>query len=196
MNKNLLNLYDVIFYRKGKSYYFIYNNNEFEVNGIHMNNLRLLLKLPFIVKFCGLSKAQIERTITNLIDDGTDFKLYKIKKENSKVLEYAASFYEKKNIVEVYRIPNERVLYGRTYKSNPYMLTKFNNKNVLMEVTKDYFKKNSGDYYFLAEDLADAEKLAFDSYYTKIECEYVYNFSDYKCENKNKNKNKQKIKKR
>lgn len=195
MNNKVLENYDVIFYRKGKNYYFIYKNNEFEVNSENMDKLNSLLKLPFIVKFYGLSKAQVGRTIRDLISEEVDFKLYKIRKENSKVKEYAASFYENKNtLIEVYKAPNKQVLVSRVSKSNPYMLTKFNNENVLMEVPKDYINKNNGEFYFLPEDLTDSEKIAFKECLTKIECEYVYNFSNYKYGNKNKKKNKQKVK--
>ena len=195
MNNNVIESYDVIFYRKGKSYYFIYKNNEFEVNSENMEKLSSLLKSPYIIKFYGLSKAQIGRTIRSLLKDQDDFKLYRVKKENSRVKEYAASFYENKNtLVEVYKVPNKQVLVSRASKTNPYMLTKFNNENVLMEVPKDYIKRNSGDFYFLPEDLTDCEKIAFKECLTKIECEYVYNFSNYKYGNKNKKKNKQKVK--
>ena len=57
MNNNVIESYDVIFYRKGKSYYFIYKNNEFEVNSENMEKLSSLLKSPYIIKFYGLSKA-------------------------------------------------------------------------------------------------------------------------------------------
>ena len=123
MTNNNLNLYNVIFYRKGKEYYFIYQNKEYEVNSIHMDKLKQLLKLPFIVKFYALSKAQIQRTIRDLIDDEIDFKIYKINKENSKVLEYAASFFEKKKTIDVYKVSNINMLYGRFNNVNPYMLT-------------------------------------------------------------------------
>ena len=195
MYNKVLENYDVIFYRKGKDHYFIYNNNEFEVNQENIDKLSSLLKLPYIVKFYGLSKGQIGRTIRDLLNTEVDFKLYRVKKDNSKVKEYAASFYENKNtLVEVYKVPNSQVLLSRTSKTNPYMLTKFNNENVLMEVPKDYFRKNNGDYYFLPEDLTDTEKIVFKDCHTKIECEYVYNFSDYKYGKKKKNK--QKVKKR
>ena len=36
-----------------------------------------------------------------------------------------------------------------------------NGKRILMEVTKDYAKKNEGVYYYLANDLTDEEKLLF-----------------------------------
>ena len=197
MNNKVLENYDVIFYRKGKSYYFIYKNHEYAVNSENIDKLNSLLKLPFIVKFYGLSKAQMSRTIRDLLSDKVEFKLYRVKKENSNIKEYAVSFYENKNtLVEVYKVPNKQVLVSRASKTNPYILTKFNNENVLMEVSKDYIKINSGDFYFLPEDLTDCEKIAFKEYLTKIECEYVYNFSDYKYRNKDKRKNKQKVKTR
>ena len=68
------------------------------------------------------------------------------------------------------------------------MLTKINQKNILMEVTKDYFKKNKGEYYFLAKDLTEKEKIAFDNYNRKIECDYIYNLSNYSEENNHKTK--------
>ena len=177
-NKNL-NLYNVIFYRKGKNHFFLYNNTEYEVNKISMNKLKQSLKLPFIVKFYALSKAQIQRTIRDLIDEGTDFKIYKVNKEDNKVLEYAASFFENKKTIDVYKVPNLNTLYGRSNDINPYMLTTLNNKKVLIEVTKDHVKKNEGEYYFLASELTEEERTSFDNFHKKIECDYIYELSEY-----------------
>lgn len=187
----MLNLYDVIFYRKEKNYYFTYSGYEYEVNNSNLNRLKSLLNLPFIIKFYGISKVQVQRTIKCLLDDAIDYKFYKINKNNSNTLEYVASFFEKKITIDAYKVPNSQVLYGRVNKSNPYLLTKFQNKSVLIEVTKDYYKKNGGEYYFLEKDLTETEKLAFDNFSTKIECDHIYNLSDLQS-----NKNKQKIKKR
>lgn len=178
--------YDVIFYRKGKKYFFKYEGLEYEVNNINMNSLNLVLKLPYIIKFYGLSRAQIGRTLSNILDESMDFKLYKIKKEGSRVLEYVVQLFEKKNIIDTYMIPTNNAIYGRTNKINPYMLTKIDKKNILIEVTKDYFKKNKGEYYFLAKDLTKEEKEQFRNYFTKIECDYIYNLSNYKYNHKTK----------
>ena len=180
--------YDVIFYRKGKKYFFKYEGNEYKANNININNLNLVLKLPYIIKFYGLSRAQIGRILTSILDENMNFKLYKIKKEGSGVLEYVMHLYEKKNIIDAYMVPTNNAIYGRTNKINPYMLTKINQKNILMEVTKDYFKKNKGEYYFLAKDLTEKEKIAFDNYNRKIECDYIYNLSNYSEENNHKTK--------
>ena len=73
------------------------------------------------------------------------------------------------------------------------LIKKLGNYEKITELAKDYIKINSGDFYFLPEDLTDCEKIAFKECLTKIECEYVYNFSNYKYGNKNKKKNKQKV---
>ena len=166
----------------------MYEGLEHEVNKITMDNLNSVLKLPYIIKFYGLSKAQVGRTLKDILDKNTDFKLYKIQKEGSNVLEYVMQVFEKKNVIDAYMIPSTNVIYGRTNKINPYMLTRINYKKVLMEVPKDYFKKNKGEYYFLAKDLTKEERQAFDNYYTKIECDYIYNFNNYSTEKINKTK--------
>ena len=48
MEKRNLDSYDIIFYRKGKKYFFKYEGNEYEANNININNLNLVLKLPYI----------------------------------------------------------------------------------------------------------------------------------------------------
>ena len=73
---------------------------------------------------------------------------------------------------------NSSCLYGRSKNCNPYILTSMSNKVVLLEVLKDYIKTNEIEYYFLASDLTVSEKEFFDSCYTQINCDFVYNLNN------------------
>ena len=103
---------------------------------------------------------------------------YEEKNEKDNILRFEAIFSEKKRVIEVYKMSNSSCLYGRSKNCNPYILTSISNKVILLEVPKDYIKTNKVEYYFLASDLTENEKDAFDSCYTQINCDFVYNLNN------------------
>lgn len=168
----------VFFYREGKKYYFKFNNNKYECNSITINKLKEQLILPYKIEFLGLSKAQLGRVLSNLLDSTTDIKFQRQKNEKDNILRFEAIFYEKKRIIDIYKMQNYSCLYGRSKNCNPYILTNISNKVILLEVTKDYIKTNGAEYYFLASDLTSSEKEFFDSCYMQINCDFVYNLNN------------------
>lgn len=168
----------VLFYREGKNYYFKFNNKIYECNSININKLKKQLLLPYKISFYGMSRAQFGRVLSSLLDNTTDVKFQSEKNEKDNILRFDALFFEKKRIIEVYKMTNSSCLYGRSKNCNPYILTSMSNKVVLLEVPKDYIKTNEIEYYFLASDLTVSEKEFFDSCYTQINCDFVYNLNN------------------
>ena len=168
----------VLFYREGKNYYFKFNNNKYECNSININKLKEQLLLPYKISFSGMSRAQLGRVLLNLLDNNTAVKFQREKNEKDNILRFEAIFFEKKRVIEVYKMPNSSCLYGRSKNCNPYILTSISNKVILLEVPKDYIKTNKVEYYFLASDLTEKEKEAFDSCYVQINCDFVYNLNN------------------
>ena len=163
----------VIFFRRGKSYYYTYKGETYEVNKISINKLKERLTVPFKVRFLALSRAQIEKIIYSFLDKDTDVVYDKIIKHNVLLIE--ATFIHEKRYVDAYKIPNINSLYGRINKwYNPFLYKVVGSSKILIEVMKDYVKNNEGDYYFLSSDLDDVEKDFFASQYVKLECDYVY----------------------
>lgn len=168
----------VLFYRESKNYYFKFNNKKYECNSININKLKEQLLLPYKISFYGMSRAQLGRVLSNLLDNTTDVKFQREKNEKDNILRFEAIFFEKKKIIEVYKMSNSSCLYGRSKNCNPYILTSMSNKVILLEVPKDYIKTNEVEYYFLASDLTENEKESFDSCYTQINCDFVYNLNN------------------
>lgn len=188
LNKETLKL-SIIFFKKGKSYYFKYDNEICsEVTSYNINKLKEHLNSPFKVKFIGMSKSEIKKIIAYLLDDTMEVSIKKINSEKENLLIFEASFIHSTRIIEAYKVPNESCLYGRSTNCNPFLYTEINGKKVLIETTKDYAKNNVGDYYFLSCDLSVAEKTFFDSSYTKLEYDYLYRieteFNDKKTKQK------------
>lgn len=164
----------VLFFRKGKSYYYNFNGKTCEVNAITINKLKENLSIPFKVQFSGLSKAQTGRIIVALLDNTMDVKIKKINTETSNLLKFEATFIRQKKYVEVYKVPNVSSLYSRTTNCNPFLYTTINSRKALVEVTKDDVKDNIENCYFLSCELDLSEKEFFASLYDKLECDYVY----------------------
>lgn len=178
-NTNLdVNNDSVLFYRYGKEYYFKYNGNVFSVSRVTIDKLKQKLSLPFKVTFSGLSRSQIGRIIKDLLQESMNVELIKIMKPESNILLHEARFMKKKQIVPVFKVPNERALYTRVNNNNPYVYTEINGKKILMEISKDDAKKNFSDCYFLAKDLTTSEKTFFDVLQSEIECDYVYSLNN------------------
>ena len=68
----------VIFFRRGKSYYYTYKGKTYEINKISINKLKEKLTVPFKVRFLALSRAQIEKIIYSFLDKDTDVVYDKI----------------------------------------------------------------------------------------------------------------------
>ena len=68
----------VIFFRRGKSYYYTYKGETYEINKISINKLKEKLTVPFKVRFLALSRAQIEKIIYSFLDKDTDVVYDKI----------------------------------------------------------------------------------------------------------------------
>lgn len=164
----------VLFFKKGKSIYFLFNNKEYEYNNITINKFKKKLTLPYKISFYGLSKAQFSKILSTLLNNTTDVIYQKIDNKKDNILKFEAIFFQIKKPIDVYKMTNISYLYGRRNNYNPYILTNINGKNTLIEVTKDYIKANVGEYYFLASDLIKEEKELFNYYYTKIECDHIY----------------------
>jgi len=170
----------VLFYREGKNYYFKFNNKKYECNSMTINKLKEQLLLPYKISFHGMSRAQFEKVLLDLLDNNTDFNFQISKNKIDNILKFDAVLFEKKRIIEAYKVSNSSCLYGRSKICNPYILTSMFGKVVLLEVPKDYIKINKVEYYFLASDLTETEKDFFCSCYTQINCDYVYNLKNYK----------------
>lgn len=177
----------VLFYRKGKNYYFKFNNKKYECSSTNINKLKEQLLLPYKISFYGMSRSQLGRVLSNLLDNTIDVKFQRERNENDNILRFEAIFFEKKRVIEVYKMSNSSCLYGRSKNCNPYILTSMSNKVILLEVPKDYIKTNEVEYYFLSSDLTEKEKEFFESCYTQINCDFVYNLNnDLEIENQKK----------
>lgn len=168
----------VLFYREGKNYYFKFNNKKHECNSMTINKLKEQLLLPYKISFYGMSRAQLGRVLSNLLDNNAAVKFQREKNEKDNILRFEAIFFEKKRVIEVYKLSNSSYLYGKSKNCNPYILTSISNKIILLEVPEDYIKTNKVEYYFLASDLTENEKETFDSCYTQINCDFVYNLNN------------------
>ena len=60
----------VLFFRKGKNYYYKYGEKISKVDAWTINLLKESLTLPYNVEFIGYSRAQIGRIISYLYEDG------------------------------------------------------------------------------------------------------------------------------
>ena len=60
----------VLFFRKGKNYYYKYGEKISKVDAWTINLLKESLTLPYNVGFIGYSRAQIGRIISYLYEDG------------------------------------------------------------------------------------------------------------------------------
>jgi len=164
----------VLFFRKGKSYYYKYEGNVTEVDAWTINLLKESLTLPYKVEFVACSRAEIDRIVSDLYDAGVEVS----DTTPNHALNYIVTFSEKKNTIIAIRIPYISNFYGRTNNINPYTIIELNGKRFLLEVTKDYAKQNEGTYYFLADDLTEQERTFFDAFYTKLEYDYLYKMHD------------------
>lgn len=178
----------VTFYIEDKKYYFIYNNEKHICNYITLNKLKEQLILPYKISFIGISRIEYEKILSLLIDNNISINTRIIRNREEKLYKYEVVFYLSKNKIDAYKIPNISSLYGRYNECSPYMLVTSNNKNILIEVTKDYVKTTPGEYYFLASDLSKNEQTFFDSLYVELEYDYLY-----KLEQKTNTKEKSKV---
>ena len=168
----------VIFFRKGKSHYYKYDEKVSEVNAWTINLLKESLTLPYKVEFVECSRAEIGKIVSDLYDTGVEVKGEIGDITPNHALHYIITFSEKTNTIEAIRIPYISNFYGRTNNINPYTIIELNGKKVLLEVTKDYAKQNEGTYYFLVDDLTEQERTFFDAFYTKLEYDYLYKLHD------------------
>ena len=168
----------VLFYREGINYYIKFNNKNYECNSISINKLKEQLILPYKISFYGMSRAQLGKVLSKLLDNTTDVNFQRVIKGKDNILRFEVIFFEKKKIIDAYKMSNLSCLYGRANNCNPYILTSISNKDVLLEVSKDYVKTNELEYYFLASDLTPDEKESFDSCYRQINCDFVYNLNN------------------
>lgn len=164
----------VTIFRNGKSYYYQFNDKQYEINAITINKLKERLDIPFKVGFYALSRAQIGKIIGMLLDKTLEVQLKQINNQSDNILRYEASFQYQKKYIDAYKVPNISSLYSRVSNCNPFLYTCLNSKKILIEVSKEYAKKNNGEYYFLSCDLDKSEKEFFDSLHTKLEYEYLY----------------------
>lgn len=177
MNNNL-NISELeiscLFFRCGKSYYYTYKGETYEINKISINKLKEKLTVPFKFRFLALSRAQIEKIVYSFLDKDTDVVYDKIIKHSVLMLE--ATFIHEKRYVDVYKVSDIGSLFDSANKwYNPFLYKTIDDSSkILIEVTKDYAKNNEGDYYFLSSDLDEVEREFFDSQYVKLECDYVY----------------------
>lgn len=97
MNNKSKLLLTILFFRKGKSYYYKYNGKIYKLNMININNLKENLITPYKIVFYAMSKAQIGRVIVDLLDESTDVKLKRINSEKENFIKYEAIFSQEKN---------------------------------------------------------------------------------------------------
>lgn len=160
---------NICFFRSGKSYYYILNGYQYEVNDISLNKLMEELKLPFSVTFDGMSIAQIQKICGRLRYNDIECIL------NNKGNQIIANFYEKVYSIDVYCVPYKACLYGRNPECKPYILSNLGDKKILIEVTFDYATNCSENVYFLHDELTKSEQNFFSSLHTKLEVDCIYN---------------------
>lgn len=168
----------VIFYRKGSNYFYKYKEDILPVNLMVIDLLREKLSLPYQIDFYGCSMTIIGKIIGDFYDKGVEVKLEKVGIRPNHSLHYKATFTERKNVIDVIKIPYISDIYGRKNDPNPYKIIDNNGKKILLEVTKDYAKKNEGDYYLLWNDLTKGEKEAFSIFHKSLEYDLMYNIID------------------
>lgn len=173
MNNENLDV-EILFFRSGKEYYITYDGKKYFATPISVNSIKSNLKLPYKVLFWSCPKSFIGRCISLLSDDMTDVSIHKLHNSLSGVSRCEAIFSNLKKNISVFEVPNKSTLYGRVNNCNPYILTNLNDKDILMEVTKDYAKDSSEKLYFLADDLTDNEKDFFDNKSEILEVDYIY----------------------
>lgn len=164
---------NIHFFRRGKSYYFNFNGNEYEVDDISLNKLMEQLKLPFSATFDCMSIAQIQKICGRLRYNDVECVL------NNKESQICANFYERVHVLDVYCVPYKACLYGRNPMCKPYILTYMGDKKILMEVTFDYATNSGENIYFLHNELTESEQSFFSSLHAKLEVSCIYNI---KCE--------------
>lgn len=174
---------EVYFFRNGKRYYYIFENQEYEVNEITINKLKSKLKLPFVLKFEGMSISQVQKVCSKLKYDNMKYLF------NSSNNQFVVNCFEEKRFVDVYHLFDKSCMLSRNPNCKVYILNKLGDKNILMEVTRDYINNTNVDYYFLHSELTSEEREFFCVAYERIEVDYVYNIT-YEDENVQRRKRK------
>lgn len=174
---------EVYFFRNGKRYYYIFENQEYEVNEITINKLKSKLKLPFVLKFKGMSISQVQKVCSKLKYDNMKYLF------NSSNNQFVVNCFEEKRFVDVYHLFDKSCMFSRNPNCKVYILNKLGDKNILMEVTRDYINNTNVDYYFLHSELTSEEREFFCVAYERIEVDYVYNIT-YEDENVQRRKRK------
>lgn len=167
----------VMFYKIERKMFFKYQGINYRANPINISKLKEKIFLPFCIDFIDCSNEDIKKIVSNFCDIGIEVKIEKVKDVFYHGKHFIASFYEKKNYIDAYKIPN-MIYYAKSKHIRPYILIELNGKRILMEVTKDYAKKNEGVYYFLAKDLTDEEKLLFNKYDVYLEYDLLYKIDE------------------
>lgn len=162
---------EVYFFRNGKRYYYIFENKEYEISEVSLNKLKEKIKLPFVAKFNLLSVSQVQKICGRLKFDNVQYSF------QSNDGNFEVHFFEKKHFVDAYCIVSKSCMCGRNPNCKAYILTKFDNKNILMEVTQDYINNNDCMYYFLHSELTQDERAFFSNVYERLEIDYVYNIT-------------------
>lgn len=91
----------LLFFRKGKSYYYIFDNQQYLCNSQNIRNLKEKLILPSKIVFKGLSRAQVGRVIGSLLDNSTDFVFSKVNKDSDNILKLEVIIYQVSKINEL-----------------------------------------------------------------------------------------------
>lgn len=165
---------NIRFFRSGKSYYYSFDGHDYIVDDIGLNKLMEQLKLPFSATFDGMSIAQIQKICGRLRYNDIECVM------SNNGNQIIANFYEKVHTVDVCCVPNKACLYGRNPNCKPYILTKLNDKNILIEVTFDYATNNSDAIYFLYSELTKTEQDSFSYYHTVLNVDLIYNIKSEK----------------
>ena len=134
---------EVYFFRNGKRYYYIFENQEYEVNEITINKLKSKLKLPFVLKFEGMSISQVQKVCSKLKYDNMKYLF------NSSDNQFVVNCFMEKTFVDVYHLFNKSCVFSRNPNCKVYILNRLDDKHILMEVTRDYIINHESDYYFL-----------------------------------------------
>ncbi len=116
---------EVRFYRRGKKYYFLFNDKEYECNSTSISELKQHLILPCKIKVLGMSRAQLGRILSSLLNTAMTVKIKKISRKNS-VLEFEALFLDKKKIF--------------FYSSDEKQKAKKSDNNTDYNASKKYYK--------------------------------------------------------
>lgn len=156
-------------YRDGKRYFYTYKNETKELSEISLNKLQNTLTLPFEIIFSNISLAQRQKIMGRFVVNGINYKISITENE-----EYKVTYTRPKQVVHAYYIPSKINLEGRSEKCKPYILTTLGENKILIEVTKEYIQTSNEPYYFIYEELSEAEREFFSPVYRRIECDYVY----------------------